>query len=108
MKKLASLFAAALLSGCVNCYTRWPTTDPRIEIVYQPTRTAAAFAIVGSFPQMMSDCPPDSGSFCWENIFTIAFIGLPMAVDTLCEAVLDTALLPVDLILSNQRNKKGN
>ena len=107
MKRLIAILAAALLSGCVNIYERWPTTNPRIEGVYQATRAAAGLAVVGSFPQMMSDNPSDSGSLRWENCFSIPFIGLPFAVDALCEAVLDTALLPCDLILSNQRNKKG-
>lgn len=108
-KKLFVLpLAAALLSGCVNVYERWPTSAPQVVDIYQATRAAAGLAVVGSFPQMMSDSPSDSGSLRWENCLTVPFIGLPCAVDALCEAVLDTALLPCDLILSNQRNKKGN
>lgn len=105
MKRLIAILAAALLSGCVNVYERWPTSAPRIEGVYQATRAAAGLAVVGSFPQMMSDNPGDCG-FRWENCFSIPFIGLPFAVDALCEAVIDTALLPCDLILTNQRKEK--
>ena len=106
MKRLIAILAAALLSsGCVNVYERWPTSDPQIVDIYQATRAAAGLAIIGSFPQMMSDNPSDSGSFHWENCLTVPFIGLPCAVDALCEAVLDTALLPCDLLLTNQRKE---
>lgn len=95
-----------MLGGCINMYERFPTTAPRIEGVYQCSRQAAALTVVGSFPQMMSDSPSTSNSFMWENLISIPFIGLPMAVDTVCEAVIDTACLPVDWKLSENRKDK--
>lgn len=105
MKRLAAIFAVALLSGCINAYTRFPTTAPRIERVYQCSSEAAGLAIVCSFPQCMSDNPGDGG-FMWENCLTIPFLGLPCAVDALCEACIDTVLLPVDWPLSASRGDK--
>ena len=103
---LSVLLAASILSffgGCVNIYTRCPTTDARIERVYQNTGQAAAFAIVASFPQMMSDSPSESESFRLENCLTIPFLGLPIAVDAVCEACLDTVFFPCDHLISNLR-----
>ena len=40
MKFLKGTFVALtiiLMSGCVNIYTRWPTTNTRIEDTYQST-----------------------------------------------------------------------
>ena len=105
MKKLATIAMAAMLCGCINGYTRFPTTDAKIERVYQCSREAAALSIVCSFPQMMSDCPSDNG-WMWENLFTIPFLGLPCAVDAVCEACIDTVLLPVDWPLSASRRDK--
>ena len=102
------VFPCAVLScacGCVNLYTRCPTTAPQITRCYQSTGTAAALAIVCSFPQMMSDNPGDGG-FMWENCFTIPFLGLPCAVDAACEAVVDTVCLPCDWWLSEARERK--
>lgn len=100
--QLVTLCALAMLAGCVNCYTRWPTTDERIDRVYQCSREAAALSVIASFPQMMSDGPGDNG-FMWENIFTIPFLGLPCAVDAVCEACIDTVCLPVDWPLAAAR-----
>ena len=105
MKKLATIAMAAILCGCINGYTRFPTTDAKIERVYQCSREAAALSIVCSFPQCMSDNPGDGG-FMWENCFTIPFLGLPCAVDAVCEACIDTVLLPVDWPLSASRRDK--
>ena len=98
------LFAIALLAlgGCLNCYERFPTTAPRIESVYQCTRGAAALTTIASFPQMMGN---DRG-FRWANLITVPFLGLPCAVDTICEACVDTVLLPVDWPLTAARNKE--
>ena len=68
----------------------------------QSTGTAAALALVCSFPQMMSD-NPSTPSFMWENCLTIPFLGLPCAVDAACEAVVDTVCLPCDLWLAGAR-----
>ena len=104
MRKLLSVAAVAALSGCVNCYTRWPTTDERISSVYQCSREAAALSVICSFPQMMSDAG-NADSFMWENIFTVPFLGLPCALDALCEAAVDTVCLPVDWPLSASRKE---
>lgn len=93
---------ALACAGCVNLYTRFPTTNPRIETCYQCTRVMAAMTVVGSFPQMMSDSPGNRG-FTWENVFTIPFLGLPCAVDSVCEACIDTVCLPIDWPLAAAR-----
>lgn len=100
-KKLLMVCVSLLAGGCVNLYTRWPTTDPRIETCYQCTREAAAISVIVAFPQAMSDGP--SRGFMWENIFTIPFLGLPCAVDAVCEACIDTVSLPVDWPLAASR-----
>ena len=97
----------SLMTGCVNLYTRCPGTNARIEDVYQSSRGAAALSVVGAFPQMMSDNPSTSGSGCWENLISIPFIGLPFAVDAVCEACIDTVCLPVDWPLAELR-KEGD
>ena len=93
----------ALLAGCVNCYTRCPGTDARIETVYQPSRTAVGCSIICAFPQMMSDCPSDN-EFKSYNVLTVP-LGLLVLCDALCEAVVDTAFLPVDYFISKSRKE---
>lgn len=93
------------LCGCVNIYTRWPTSSARIGSCYQSTRVASAFAVIGSFPQMMSDAPSDY-ALQWENLFTVPFLGVPCSVDAVCEACVDTVCLPVDWPLSAYRKKQ--
>ena len=104
IKRLFAIIAIAIVCGCVNCYTRWPTTSEKITMVYQCSREAAALSVICSFPQMMSDCPSNNG-FMLENIFTIPFLGLPCAVDALCEACIDTVCLPVDWPLAAFRKE---
>lgn len=94
---------AIILCGCVNVYTRFPTTLPRIETCYQCTRVMAGMTVVGSFPQMMSDSPSESESLCWMNLVSVPFIGLPLFVDTCLESVVDTVFLPADWPLSAAR-----
>ena len=106
MKRLCFLAASIILCGCANLYTRFPTTDAKIEHVYQCSREVAALSIVCCFPQMMSD-NPSTPSFMWENCLTIPFLGLPCAVDAACEACNDTVCLPVDWPLTASR-KEGN
>lgn len=101
--RIMLLFLATAMCGCVNCYTRWPTTDERITKVYQCSREAAELSILCSFPQAMSDGP--SRGFMWENLLTIPFLGLPCAVDAVCEAVIDTVCLPFDWPISAARRK---
>ena len=101
-KAILAAVAAAFLSGCLNLYTRFPTTNPRIEMCYQSTAAMAGATVVASFPQMMSDAghPP---AFMWENLISIPFLGLPCFVDTVCEACVDTVCLPVDWCMSEAR-----
>lgn len=104
MKRIALLLAVAAFCGCINLYTRFPTSEPRIEGVYQSTRQAAALSLVASFPQMMSDCPGKSG-FMLENCLTIPFLGFPCAVDTALEFCVDTVCVPFDWMLSAAREE---
>lgn len=99
--QIVTLCALAMLAGCVNIYTRCPGTDEKITQVYQCSREAAALSILCSFPQAMSDGP--SRGFMWENLLTIPFLGLPCAVDAVCEACVDTVCLPVDWPLAASR-----
>ena len=101
---IAVICALALCTGCVNCYTRCPGTDARIETVYQPTRAALECSIICAFPQMMSDCPSDDG-FKAYNVLTVP-LGLLVLGDALCESVIDTAFLPADFIISRTRKAK--
>ena len=104
---LAGVAVGAMLSalcGCVNIYTRWPTTNEKIERVYQCSREAAALSVLCSFPQMMSDAG-NADAFVWENILTIPFLGLPCAVDAAVEACVDTVCLPVDWPLAASRRE---
>lgn len=103
MKNMLILSAALILGGCVNCYTRFPTTNERIERVYQCSREAAALSVIIAFPQMMSDNPGDGG-FMWENIFTVP-LGCLCLCDAACEAVIDTVCLPFDWPISAARRK---
>lgn len=102
----AGLLAAGVLSmfqGCVNCYTRLPITDSRIERCYQSSRSAACLSIIVAFPQMMSD-NPGTPKYMIENIFTVP-IGCVVMCDAACEAVIDTVLLPIDWPLSEFRKE---
>lgn len=104
----AGILAAAVLSmfqGCVNFYTRLPITDSRIESCYQSSRSAACLSIIVAFPQMMSD-NPGTPKYMIENIFTVP-LGCVVLCDAACEAVIDTAMLPIDWPLSEYRNGKS-
>jgi len=101
--KVFAVSVIAFACGCVNLYTRFPTTDERITKVYQCSREAAGLSVLLSFPQAMSDGP--SRGFMWENLLTIPFLGLPCAVDAVCEACIDTVCLPVDWPLAASRRK---
>ena len=100
---IAAICALALLAGCVNCYTRCPGTDVRIEAVYQPSRTAVECSVICAFPQMMSDCPSDDG-FKSYNVLTVP-LGFLILGDALCESVLDTMFLPADYFISKSRKE---
>jgi len=97
------IFAAEVVMfacGCVNLYTRWPTTDEKITMVYQCSREAAGLSVLVAFPQAMSDGP--SRGFMWENIFTIP-LGCLCLCDAAVEVCVDTVCLPVDLPLAASR-----
>jgi len=105
MRVARALVAAVALSafaGCMNVYNRAPWTCGRIELVYQSSREATWMAMGLAFPQLMCDT---SDGFIVENILTVPFLGLPCAVDAACEALIDTALLPVDWPLSAARRR---
>ena len=102
MKRIALLLAVAAFCGCINLYTRFPTSEPRIEGVYQCTRQAAVLSLVASFPQMMADGSP---AFMWENCLTIPFLGFPCAVDTALEFCVDTVCVPFDWMVSAAREE---
>ena len=104
MKRLLSIaLCACLFSGCVNCYTRCPFTDSRIESAYQSSKFAADASILVAFPQVMS-CAPSEG-ISWINVCTIP-LGLLVLCDAVVEAAIDTVCLPVDIPLANMR--EGN
>ena len=99
-------FLMSFACGCLNLYTRFPTTEPRIEQCYQSTCMMAGVTVIGSFPQMMSDVPSRSGSLCWENLISVPFIGIPCLADTCLEACVDTACFPVDWFIAGAREEK--
>ena len=101
-RRIFVVFVIVCMCGCVNCYTRWPTTDERIDRVYQCSREAAAPSVIVSFPQMMSDGP--SRGFMWENIFTVP-LGCLCLCDAAVEACIDTVCLPVDWPLAASRKE---
>ena len=103
-RKIFPVVVAMFVCGCVNLYTRWPTTDERIDRVYQCSREAAALSVLVAFPQMMSDCPGDNG-FMWENIFTVP-VGCLCLCDAAAEACVDTVCLPVDWPLAASRKEE--
>ena len=104
MKKLlATVLMACTMTGCVNLYTRWPTTDEKITMVYQCSREAAGLSVLVAFPQAMSDCPGDGG-FMLENIFTIP-LGCLCLCDAVCEVAIDTVCLPFDWPISAKRKR---
>lgn len=101
-RRVFTVSVIACACGCVNCYTRFPTTNERIESVYQCSREAVALSVLIAFPQAMSDGP--SRGFMWENIFTIP-LGCLCLCDAACEAVIDTVCLPFDWPISAVRRK---
>ncbi len=98
---IIAAIGASLITGCVNCYTRWPTTDEKITMVYQCSREGAGPSVLVAFPQRMSDCPGDNG-YMWENIFTVP-LGCLCLCDAAVEACIDTVCLPVDWPLAASR-----
>ena len=106
MRKTLLVALMSCACGCMNMYTRFPTTNPKIEQCYQSTCMMAGVTVIGSFPQMMSDVPSRSGSLCWENLISVPFIGLPCFVDTCLEACVDTVCFPADWFIAEAREEK--
>ena len=102
MKKLLAILVAVVLSGCVNCHTRFPTTSSRIVQTYQSTETAFDLSLIVMFPQIMGYA--HETGLIWQNIYTIP-IGCVGMVDVACEAVLDTVLYPADWAISKSRKR---
>ncbi len=105
MTRIFRIFCIGALlacAGCVNLYTRFPTTSERIERVYQCSREAAGLSILVAFPQMMSDGPHET--YIWENIFTVP-LGCLCLCDAAAEACIDTVCLPVDWPLAASRRE---
>lgn len=102
MKAAALSLAAALLSGCMNMYTRCPGTDAKVIETYQSTKCMASMSFVVMFPQVMmpSGC---NKPMLPENLISIP-IGCLFFADTACEAAVDTALWPVDELWLSKRN----
>ena len=102
---LLALSLSILLSGCINMYTRFPTTEPFIADTYQSTEVSVAPAPVVTFPQVMNGWSPRIEP---ENLFTIPF-GLLVLCDTALEASVDTLCWPWDKYISNKREReRGN
>ena len=103
--KILPLFLACALacSGCVNLYTRFPTTEEQIESVYQCSREAAGLSVLIAFPQIMSDVPKNQGLAVW-NLLTIP-LGCVCLCDAAAEACIDTVCLPVDWPLAASRKE---
>ena len=102
-KRVFHIVAIAYLCGCVNIYTRNPITDMRIEDSYQSTEIALTATLALSFPQMVS-LGGNSKGLQWYNCLTIPFFGLPCAIDSVCEGVLDTVFYPIDYLIVEKRH----
>lgn len=99
MRKTAYSILVGLIvfaEGCVNCYTRFPTTSATIQAPYQCTKEAAALSYIVMFPQIMAD----SGhkGIVWANMISIP-LGCVCMCDVPLEAVLDTICIPYDMLL---------
>lgn len=101
--KIIAIAAFSLITGCVNIYTRNPITDMRIEDSYQSTEIALTATLALSFPQMVS-LGGNSKGLQWYNCLTIPFFGLPCAIDSVCEGVLDTVFYPIDYLIVEKRH----
>ena len=103
MRTIAYLMLAgltAIMSGCVNIYTRFPTTSARIESPYQCTKEAAAFSYVVMFPQIILS--GRQGVFMWANLISVP-AGCVCMCDVPFEAVLDTICIPYDMTVSKEK-----
>lgn len=109
MKRIKSLImpllaavALTLTSGCVNiCFTRNPWSNEKVRSCYQSTTWGLMFTCAACCPTSFIDThPSEFDPIC---IFTIPFIGLPSLADTVCEAAIDTVLLPFDWPISAYR-----
>lgn len=102
MKAATLALAAALLTGCMNMYTRCPCTNANIIETYQSTKYMASMSFVVMFPQVMM--PSGSNKLMLPENFISIPIGCLFFADTVCEAAVDTALWPVDELWLSKRN----
>lgn len=103
-KILATTLAILLCGGCMNLYVRCPGTSEKIEKTYQCTQESFAWSYIIMFPQTMGY--GNSKGLVVENIFTIP-LGCLCFVDVACEAIVDTALWPIDkMIVSSREDSK--
>lgn len=102
-KRVFPVEALLCVCGCVNLYTRFPTTEERIESVYQCSLEAAGLSVLVAFPQAMSDVPKNQGFKAW-NLFTIP-LGCLFLCDTAAEACVDTICFPADYFLAGSRKE---
>ena len=103
MKKILKTVLTSMLlltAGCMNCYVRCPFTEAKITDTYQCTHDSFAYSYVIMFPQVMA--PGPTNGFYPENIITVP-VGCLCFADVACEAVVDTALWPVDKLISDSR-----
>jgi uncharacterized protein YceK len=103
-KAILTLVLASLLQGCMNLYIRCPG-HPYVEMPYQSTSAMANLTVVAAFPQILPMNETDG--FVWQNCLTIPLLGLPCAIDTCLEAVVDTVCLPYDLSVSKSKEKSN-
>lgn len=76
--------ALAVSAGCINLMTR-PKPNCETETIYQPTRLALGILCVPCY----SDVPTDVR-------WAVGLLSPVIAVDCVCEGVIDTVLLPYD------------
>lgn len=65
----------------------------------------ANLTVVAAFPQILP--MNETKGFVWQNCLTIPLLGLPCAIDTCLEAVVDTACLPYDWAVSKSKEKSN-
>lgn len=103
MKAATLALAAALLSGCMNMYTRCPGTNANVTETYQSTKYMACMSFVVMFPQVMM--PSGSNKpMLPENLISIP-IGCLFFADVACEVAVDTVLWPVDEFWLSKHSK---
>lgn len=93
-KALLAASLALSAGGCVNLMTR-PHPNCKTEMVYQPTRYAVGLMGIPFYSDVPTEARVAMG------------ILLPVsAVDVLCEAAIDTVLLPYDYFIAVPRYER--